>query len=135
MLKNKKGFTLVELLAVIVILAIILAIAVPGISSMIESSKESSFESDVKMLIVGIEYDILEAQTLGTAGPAVHVVGSGADHTAEVANYGGDPANYSYFEITSINPVTVSVTAVGNSKFGKWQTTGATRNTVSASSY
>ena len=42
-LKSKYGFTLVELLAVIVILAVILAIAVPGISIMIDNSKKSSF--------------------------------------------------------------------------------------------
>jgi type IV pilus assembly protein PilA len=36
---QKQGFTLVELLAVIVILAIILAIAVPSITSLIENEK------------------------------------------------------------------------------------------------
>lgn len=46
----KKGFTLVELLAVIVILAIILAIAIPGISNIIESSKKGAVESDAKMV-------------------------------------------------------------------------------------
>ncbi|MDD4298966.1 MAG: prepilin-type N-terminal cleavage/methylation domain-containing protein, partial [Bacilli bacterium] len=48
---QKKGFTLVELLAVIVILAIILAIAVPGITGLIESTTKSAFASDAKMII------------------------------------------------------------------------------------
>lgn len=47
---RNKGFTLVELLAVIVILAIILAIAVPGITNIIESSRLSSFNASSKML-------------------------------------------------------------------------------------
>lgn len=51
----KKGFTLIELLAVIVILAIILVIAIPNIAGLIDSSKHSSFESDVKMIIKAIE--------------------------------------------------------------------------------
>jgi type IV pilus assembly protein PilA len=38
-MKKNKGFTLVELLAVIVILAIILAIAIPGIGLIINNSK------------------------------------------------------------------------------------------------
>ena len=59
-LKSKKGFTLVELLAVIVILAVILAIAVPGISNMIESSKRNAFESSLKMILKAAELKKLE---------------------------------------------------------------------------
>ena len=57
------GFTLVELLAVIVILAVILAIAVPGISNMIESSKRSAFEADAKMVLKASELKMLEDKT------------------------------------------------------------------------
>ncbi len=46
----KKGFTLVELLAVIVILAIILAIAIPGIGTIIEKSKVSSYNSQMDLI-------------------------------------------------------------------------------------
>ncbi len=48
----KRAFTLVELLAVIVILAIILAIAIPGVSSIIENTKNAAFERQ-KELIIG----------------------------------------------------------------------------------
>jgi len=41
---NKKGFTLVELLAVIVILAIIALIAVPITLNVLEDSKKSSIK-------------------------------------------------------------------------------------------
>jgi type IV pilus assembly protein PilA len=60
----KKGFTLVELLAVIVILAVILAIAVPGISSVISNSTKSAFESDAKMLLKQINYKTMEDSSL-----------------------------------------------------------------------
>ncbi len=52
---RKKGFTLVELLAVIAILAIIFAIAVPGISNIIKSSKAKTFENNAKMVIKAID--------------------------------------------------------------------------------
>lgn len=52
---DKKGFTLIELLAVIVILAIIMVIAVPQILNVIENSRKSAWESNVKMIADGIE--------------------------------------------------------------------------------
>ncbi|MDD4298405.1 MAG: FISUMP domain-containing protein [Bacilli bacterium] len=52
---KKKGFTLVELLAVIVILAIILAISIPGITRVIENTTVSAFLSDAKMIIKTVE--------------------------------------------------------------------------------
>ncbi|MDD3048695.1 MAG: type II secretion system protein [Bacilli bacterium] len=53
---KKLGFTLVELLAVIVILGIILAIAVPTISGIVDSSANNAFQSNAKMLIKSINY-------------------------------------------------------------------------------
>lgn len=46
LLKNQKGLTLVELLAVIVILAIVSAIAVPAIGGIIENSRYSAVKAD-----------------------------------------------------------------------------------------
>ena len=48
--KIKNGFTLVELLAVIVILAIILVIAVPKVMSVIEDAKKKGLESSAQMI-------------------------------------------------------------------------------------
>lgn len=50
-LKNQRGLTLVELLAVIVILGIISAIAVPSIGNIIEKSKEDAAVSDALQII------------------------------------------------------------------------------------
>ncbi|MGN4126040.1 type IV pilin protein [Lysinibacillus sphaericus] len=46
LVKNEKGLTLIELLAVIVILAIISAIAVPAIGSIVENSRIKAAKSD-----------------------------------------------------------------------------------------
>ena len=40
---NKKGFTLVELLAVIVIMGILMMVAIPSISRVIENSRKDTF--------------------------------------------------------------------------------------------
>ena len=57
---KEKGFTLVELLAVIVILAIILAVAVPSIANIVNSATMGSFKSDAKMVLTAIDYEKLK---------------------------------------------------------------------------
>ncbi len=50
-MKNKKGFTLVELLAVIAILAILVLIALPNILNLYRNARENVFVSDVQSII------------------------------------------------------------------------------------
>ena len=48
---NKKGFTLVELLAVIVILALLMVVATRSIGSVLTSSRKSAMDTEIKKLI------------------------------------------------------------------------------------
>ena len=64
-MKKKKGFTLVELLSVIVILAVILVIAVPQIMSVIESARKGSIESTAKLIAEGAEREYTNRKILG----------------------------------------------------------------------
>jgi type IV pilus assembly protein PilA len=118
--RNKKGFTLVELLAVIVILAIILAIAIPSITGLIDNQRRSAFESNVKMIIKGIEYELLENPGSVTAG----------NNFDNLATFGADPAQYDSFTIDSLDPVTVSIVADEDGKFAGYQAASATYNSV-----
>ena len=47
---NKRGFTLVELLVVIVILGVIMSIAIPSITSSIERSKDKQKTQIIKLI-------------------------------------------------------------------------------------
>ena len=138
---NKKGFTLVELLAVIVILAIILAIAVPSITGILNSAKRSSFEADVKLIIKGIEYKMLERDA-GTEVPTDVIPENAPTEGAPfymtengLTAYGANADNYVVSGageaciITSLNPVTVTVISESTSEFGAYTATG-TRNTL-----
>lgn len=56
----KKGFTLVELLAVIVVLGIVAVITTPLIQNVIESSKMNAFKSSINSIVNIIETDYNE---------------------------------------------------------------------------
>ncbi len=52
-LKNKKGFTLVELLAVIVVLAIVMGLAVVAITGVLDNARKATFVADAKSFLEG----------------------------------------------------------------------------------
>lgn len=51
---NQKGFTLVEILATLVVLAILMAITVPNITGIIASNKQSVGKEDVGKMVSGV---------------------------------------------------------------------------------
>ena len=53
----KKGFTLVELIGVIVILGLVLVIAMPKINEVVENSKKNTFLALAKNVIRQLEYE------------------------------------------------------------------------------
>lgn len=58
-MNNKKGFTLVELLAVIVILALIMSIAIISIGGVLDSAKTSTFKETAASIIDGVKKQLL----------------------------------------------------------------------------
>src|SRR5574344_2012382 len=110
----KKGFTLVELLAVIVILAVILVIAVPKITATINSTRKAAFESSIKMVAKSAEREYTVAQTLGTAFTTT------AGTNCLSADWAGLNADYSactYGIDTTTGVATVTLTGDSNGKF------------------
>ena len=52
---NKKGFTLIELIAVIVMISLIMVIVVPTILDIVSESKETSYNTLVKNIVISSE--------------------------------------------------------------------------------
>ena len=65
---NKKGFTLVELLAVIAIVAIISLIAVPNIINIVDNIKKNNMIDDAKKLISLARYNVNASYEIRKSG-------------------------------------------------------------------
>ena len=68
---KKRGFTLVELLAVIAILALIVVIAMPNIMKVFRESKQKSFYNEVETIKDEIKKEVFNASLVGNPVPPV----------------------------------------------------------------
>ena len=119
-MKKKNGFTLVELLAVIVILAIILVIAVPKITDTIKNSKIASFESSAKTIAAQAEKKKMENEILEDTG---------SSNCSDIVKV--NDTDYGNCSI-SFDGNTAKVTLVGKGKFEGLQVINGTKENAKA---
>lgn len=95
-LQNQKGLTLVELLAVIVILGIVAAIAVPTVGSIIQKSRVNAVKADAIQVINAAKLYVAEygvpATTLG--------ITPNSDTTNELADYVDNVTTLQSYQVT-----------------------------------
>ena len=122
-MKKKRGFTLVELLAVIVILAVILIIAMPKISDVIKNSKESSLVTTAKLIASQAEKKYTENQVLDNSSTIK------CSDVVKINN-----TDYESCNITFDSKGNAKVTIVGKGKFEGMAVCNANKNSATVSS-
>jgi len=66
--RNKKGFTLAELLIVVAIIAVLVAIAIPIFTNQLEKSREATDAANIRNAIADVSVQYLSADVVDDAG-------------------------------------------------------------------
>ena len=132
-LKNKKGFTLVELLAVIVILALIMSIAVVSMGGIMQSARQSTFKDTALSIIGGVRQQLTLAGEInasyGSTGATYYFEKSILEKGGDKSPLGGD---INYITVSS-NKAKLDSTATTEATLTKIGTMGVYKSaTVTA---
>ncbi|MBE6147597.1 MAG: hypothetical protein E7168_04615, partial [Firmicutes bacterium] len=73
MIKNKKGFTLVEILGVLVFLGIIMIIAIPNVISILEKNRKTNYVKEAEKLVSTVKYEIRNQNNKPEEGEIVKI--------------------------------------------------------------
>ncbi len=131
--RNKRGFSLIELLVVVVIISVLAMIIIPKFADSGRRSKESSLHSDLSQLRSSIAnyqadtgyYPTALTDLTATAAPANGVDSTGASQPITASNWHGpyiqtsiptDPVSNGAFTYTATGPNTGKIvsSATGN---------------------
>ncbi|MHB8635907.1 MAG: prepilin-type N-terminal cleavage/methylation domain-containing protein [Fimbriimonadaceae bacterium] len=133
---NRPGFTLVELLIVIIIIAVLAAIAIPKFVNSSERSKEASLHADLKLVRDAIElfhndtggYPAVLTDLSATAAPSSGKDSTGAAYAIVATNWKGpylatvpnDPVSETGLTYSVSSPTVgqVNSSATGNDSAG-----------------
>lgn len=92
-LKNQKGLTLVEVLAVIVILGIIAAIAIPAVNTMIDKSRDEAHRANAQLIIDSARMYVTVEDLLGGGVNETEVTAEDLVNKGYLAKLPTDPDN------------------------------------------
>lgn len=114
---KKKGFTLVELLAVIIVLAIILVIAIPSLLGIINLATTNAFEIDAKMVLEQIRYEQIKDENYDVS----------ALNTSTIQNLNISNKNYADLQVDIIDNK-IYIVIVGKNDWTGLKACGSSKN-------
>lgn len=118
---NSKGFTLIELIGVVVILAVILILTRPIIGTMMINSKKNAFEIQVKNLAVSLETEKLKNLSLDVESITILNINSIIEF---------DTTNFESFTVSLVGE-RVYLRVIGNNEYENLKACGTKKETFS----
>ena len=118
-MKNKKGFTLMEMLIVVAIIAILIAIAIPTFASSLNKARVATDEANIRSGYASVMTDVLTDENYsvegGTAVTATYKLNKDGSVTkiTDTVTDAADP-------YTTVGKNDNADTAVAGNKVGKW---------------
>lgn len=136
--KEKKGFTLIELIIVIAIIAILIALIAPNLVKFLSTAKSTSVDANAKTAYTSIQTYLTEKETAGTpvAAKTYFITSDGSNLKVEEGSLGGT-ANAAmatdleaYFNVKELKSVTITAVVSNSSalKSVSWLSNGQTGN-------
>ena len=111
---NKKGFTLVELIVVIAIMAILAAVLVPTVTSKVKEAKKSAAESDAQALAKSFSLALAESKedcnTLAAAKALFEKAGYTFETDTNTIKTKNDTFTIGFTAATTTAPAKVTIT-------------------------
>ena len=98
---NKKGFTLMEMLIVVAIIAVLVAIAIPTFNGALTKSKEAADLANIRAAYAEYQVKAISGEDVKWDDRAIQ----------KQMNYKGDSHGYKYTEKTGTTPAKVEYTA------------------------
>lgn len=117
---NKKGFTLMEMLIVVAIIAILIAIAIPTFTDQLNKSRQAADIANIRVAYTEASLKALENADGTGEFTSVAMTHTGKFDKVENAKIGGQ--DISGKKVTKGNTITVKIAANGKVSFEGWTT-------------
>lgn len=120
--KEKKGFTLIELIIVIAIIAILIALIAPNLVKFLSTARKTSVDANAKTAYTSIQTFLTEQETAGKTIP-VNADGSNKSYVIVTEGTITTDTNFTgideYFNANEIKNVTITAEVSKNNTLAK----------------